>query len=699
MMKAAKLWFLFLLITCVNAWATDWHLCPDTDSANTDINYGLEDGTSEANCFDGNTDAWATAGDIDAGDNVYLHGTFYHEKIVIGDSGTSGSPITIICGSDCLIWNSIDLSGNNTTANTTNAQTTGSSWQLVSGTTSLYKKGVGTVPYKLWVNGTYVPYATTVPATQDDAGAIAVTTPGTFTGTTEDLDGLSNTVYYNGSITTARANAQQQNALVANVFGALIVNGQNYITLQTPKVRGFHPNANEYGGIFIQGCTGCRVEDPYLYENGVGMKTITNTNLVVTGTDHDTCSISNNTGFGYGVSGAAILSPSGALNQVTGITRANPGVVTTSGAHGIASTAKVVIQSVSGMTQVNGNEYTATRTGANTFSIVDTSGFSAWTSGGIVNIQGTDTGTSVSGCAFDNNGNVPSFNGITINSNNDANGIGVGYLGGTFNSMMISRNRFWNNGPRQVLYSGASGDIDRGDGLIFSTTYTMAANSLKVTGNDFYNNHRYNLLMNDVDSALIAGNIFRGVVHYGATTTAYQSRYALSATTTDIDIYNNTFSGVSGRGAISIVNDAAGKLFDIRNNAFESLTLNAGTGSTTWLGAIVLSAATASVTEGYNSLYNLPSGLFWRNGTQYTTVSSWASATSQGTGDITTDPLFVGGLHPTHPKGFRLRHNSPLIGAGTCVLSVGCAPRDYLGRRHRVPPNIGAYATGQGDQN
>lgn len=74
---------------------------------------------------------------------------------------------------------------------------------------------------------------------------------------------------------------------------------------------------------------------------------------------------------------------------ITGITQANPGVVTIVG-HGMATGARVHIEGVVGMTQVNNTTYTITSLTPNTFSIgVDTSGYSAYTSGGIAEGAGT----------------------------------------------------------------------------------------------------------------------------------------------------------------------------------------------------------------------------------------------------------------------------------------------------------------------
>lgn len=75
---------------------------------------------------------------------------------------------------------------------------------------------------------------------------------------------------------------------------------------------------------------------------------------------------------------------------ITGITQANPGVVT-SAAHGFANGDRVFISGVVGMTQVNNNYYTIAGAAANTFqladlngNLVDTSAYTAYSSGGTV---------------------------------------------------------------------------------------------------------------------------------------------------------------------------------------------------------------------------------------------------------------------------------------------------------------------------
>jgi hypothetical protein len=68
---------------------------------------------------------------------------------------------------------------------------------------------------------------------------------------------------------------------------------------------------------------------------------------------------------------------------ITGITRANPGVVTSAG-HGYSNGDTIYIAAVVGMTQVNGIFFTAANVAANTFELsgVDTSAYTAYSSGG-----------------------------------------------------------------------------------------------------------------------------------------------------------------------------------------------------------------------------------------------------------------------------------------------------------------------------
>jgi len=75
----------------------------------------------------------------------------------------------------------------------------------------------------------------------------------------------------------------------------------------------------------------------------------------------------------------------GVQRNITGITRANPAVVTSNG-HGFANGDRVWISGVSGMTQVNNRVFTVSNAATNTFRLESTnsSGFSNYSSGGII---------------------------------------------------------------------------------------------------------------------------------------------------------------------------------------------------------------------------------------------------------------------------------------------------------------------------
>lgn len=75
---------------------------------------------------------------------------------------------------------------------------------------------------------------------------------------------------------------------------------------------------------------------------------------------------------------------------ITGITNANPGVITTSSAHGMIDGDKVYISDVVGMTTLNGNWYTVANATSTTYTLqdiddgtdIDTTDYSAYVSGG-----------------------------------------------------------------------------------------------------------------------------------------------------------------------------------------------------------------------------------------------------------------------------------------------------------------------------
>lgn len=79
-----------------------------------------------------------------------------------------------------------------------------------------------------------------------------------------------------------------------------------------------------------------------------------------------------------------VASISSLRGTVTGATQANPCQITTNAAHGLVTGQKVSFQNVGGMTQLNGNTYTITVTGATTFTLnaTDSTSYTAFTAGG-----------------------------------------------------------------------------------------------------------------------------------------------------------------------------------------------------------------------------------------------------------------------------------------------------------------------------
>jgi hypothetical protein len=78
-------------------------------------------------------------------------------------------------------------------------------------------------------------------------------------------------------------------------------------------------------------------------------------------------------------------------SSISAITLANPGVITTSGAHGLSNGTQIFISGIVGTTQLNGNQYIAIVIDTTHFSLTDLSGnaintsaFTAWASGGTI---------------------------------------------------------------------------------------------------------------------------------------------------------------------------------------------------------------------------------------------------------------------------------------------------------------------------
>lgn len=72
--------------------------------------------------------------------------------------------------------------------------------------------------------------------------------------------------------------------------------------------------------------------------------------------------------------------------NISAISQANPCQITTSASNGVTTGEQVILSGIVGMTELNGNRYTVTKNGSNTFTLdgVDSTGFTAYSSGGTV---------------------------------------------------------------------------------------------------------------------------------------------------------------------------------------------------------------------------------------------------------------------------------------------------------------------------
>lgn len=94
-----------------------------------------------------------------------------------------------------------------------------------------------------------------------------------------------------------------------------------------------------------------------------------------------------------------VFSISQTTAAITAITEANPGVVTTSAAHGLSNGDKIKFVGIVGMVELNDKIFCVNNVTANTFEIqdlspanFDTTGFASWVSGGTV-AEATSTGS------------------------------------------------------------------------------------------------------------------------------------------------------------------------------------------------------------------------------------------------------------------------------------------------------------------
>jgi parallel beta-helix repeat protein len=148
----------------------------------------------------------------------------------------------------------------------------------------------------------------------------------------------------------------------------------------------------------------------------------------------------------------------------------------------------------------------------------------------------------------------------------------------------------------------------------------------------------------------------------------------------NVKVYNNTIVGQTGLSGIEVLSRAGvnSTYTIVKNN-----TISGGTSTRD----LYMSTGTGN-TSDYNNFIRSgsPSLKLVNNGTTYTSLSSWRTATGFDTHSINVNPAFAA------PSGsnYRLLSTSPLVNAGT---TLGEVPLDYAGTARPVGSgyDIGAY--------
>lgn len=209
--------------------------------------------------------------------------------------------------------------------------------------------------------GSYFSAACIAPATKCNYTVLAITTDSVL------VDGLYGSDNGTGAIVTA-VGSPLDNNINFSLNNFLLENsgGEGLVIATTGPVSdgaNFSKNINISNGII--NTTG--ISYPGLHIIGVRKANVSNVTIN-----------------GARASGLYLDMSTGTQRTITGITKANPGVVTTSAAHGYQTGDRILFTGVAGMIEVNNLAYTITVVSPTTFSIVDTSGggFTPYTSGG-----------------------------------------------------------------------------------------------------------------------------------------------------------------------------------------------------------------------------------------------------------------------------------------------------------------------------
>jgi len=246
---------------------------------------------------------------------------------------------------------------------------------------------------------------------------------------------------------------------------------------------------------------------------------------------------------------------------ISNVTKANPGVVTTTQDNFFTDRSQITITNVGGMTELNGNSYYVNVLTSNTFSLysdsglsipVDTSGYSTYTTGGRVISSVSGSGTSAAG---------GSNTTVQFNDNN----VLQGNAGFTFNKLtgVFTAPNLAGNGSR--LTNISAGNIT---GTINLATYATTANAVagaNVSGAVSYATTANSVAGSNVSGAVglatyattansVAGSNVSGAVSYATTANSVAGANVSGAVSYATTANSVALANVSGAGNIASIN-------------------------------------------------------------------------------------------------------------------------------------------------
>lgn len=227
------------------------------------------------------------------------------------------------------------------------------------------------------------------------------------------------------------------------------------------------------------------------------------------------------------------------------------------------------------------------------------------------------------------------------------------------------------------------------------TYYGNLVHSITAAGTGTVNIYGLHSLTGSTNT--IANNMIRvGIDAAGSSVTSGYTIYGIYEQTGPGNYYHNSVyvggTGVAGSGSTAAYYTAVGAVTrEILNNIFVNNRSNgAGSGSHY---AFRFGSTLGTLTMNNNIFYASGTGgiMGRQSSTDYSTLSSWQSASSQDANSINEDPLYNNATGNASAVNLHLLSNSPAESAGTTVASVTL---DYDGqtRSGLTPIDIGADA-------